>query len=424
MREVAAPQRLRGVERRVMAQRRERVLQRRALARVRVDVAGRHRRHAQPGGQIGQRAVARAVVALERPLELDPQAVAPEGPQQPPQRRLVVHPAQGAAAQAHQALGVLLERRQRQLGRDVDPPHPRPDQRLPAPVAGPPGRTVLDRLVDRPARVRVRAGEQVAEVAPAALVLDQQRQVPAVLEIHLRPVDRPQPERRGGLHELHRARDAVVVGERHRLVAELGRGGGQLVGERGAVQEGEGRVGVKLDVHEHMFAYGTDGRPRGPAHPAENVSERPLLGSPSRRPRREAVQPSRRAGPVVMVGRGRSEGSDGRPRRRRRGMPPGASGRPGWPPRPGGARTARGRDVAGWTRAARGARSASSAASAWAEGVSAQLRRPACAVARSRWAPPSRARGLRRGPPLGAGGSWPNLPARPSRDPGRNPRAS
>ena len=92
VREVAAPHRLRGVERRVMAQRRERVLQRRALARVRVDVAGGHRRHPQPGRQIGQRAVARAVVAQERPLQLDPQPVAPERPQQPPQRRLVVHP--------------------------------------------------------------------------------------------------------------------------------------------------------------------------------------------------------------------------------------------------------------------------------------------------------------------------------------------
>ena len=235
VREVAAPHRLRGIQSRVMAQRRERVLQQRALARVRVDVAGGHRGHAQPRSQIGQRPVARPVVAQERPLQLDSQPVSTEHPQQPPQRRLVVHPAQSAAAQAHQPLGVLLDRRQGQLGRHVDPPHARADQRLPAADARPAGRTVLDLLVDRPTRVRVRAGEQVAQVAPAPLALHQQRQVTAVLEIHLRAVDGPQAERRRRLHELHRARDAVVVGQRHRLVAELGRGGGQLVGLRGAV---------------------------------------------------------------------------------------------------------------------------------------------------------------------------------------------
>jgi hypothetical protein len=45
-----------------------------------------------------------------------------------------------------------------------------------------------------------------------------------------------------------------VVRERHGLVAELSGGGGQLVGERGAVQKREGGVGMELDVHEHMFA--------------------------------------------------------------------------------------------------------------------------------------------------------------------------
>ena len=238
-----------------MAQGGERVLQRRAPARVRVDVAGGDGRHPEPGGQLGQRPVARAVVALEGTLELDPQVVGPEGGEQGAQRRLVVDAVAGAAAQAHQPGGMLLDRRERELGRNVDAAHPGADERLPATLAGAAGRTVLDPLVDRPARVRVRAGEQMAEIAPAAVVLDQQRQVTAVVEVDLRAVDRPQAERGRGLGELHRARDAVVVGERHRAVAELGRGGGEFVGQRGAVQEREGRVGVELDVHcERMFA--------------------------------------------------------------------------------------------------------------------------------------------------------------------------
>jgi hypothetical protein len=97
--------------------------------------------------------------------------------------------------------------------------------------------------------------DDAAEVAPAGGVLDQQRDVAGVLERHLRPVDRPQAEPGGGLGELHRARQAVVVGEREGVVAELRRRGRQLVGERCPVEEGEGRVGVELDVHEHMFAY-------------------------------------------------------------------------------------------------------------------------------------------------------------------------
>ena len=74
----------------MVAQGHEGVLQRRPPARVRVDVAGGDGRHAQAAGQLGQRPVARAVVAQERPLELDPQAIGAECVEQPPQRRLVV----------------------------------------------------------------------------------------------------------------------------------------------------------------------------------------------------------------------------------------------------------------------------------------------------------------------------------------------
>ena len=221
MRRVAAPQRLRRVERRVVAQGHERVLERRALACVRVDVAGGDRRHPEPLGQLGEPPVARAVVALERPLQLDPQAVAPERGQQPAQRRLVVHALARAAAQADQPGGMLLERLQRDARRRV------------APVA----------------RVRVGAREDPAQVAPPLLRVDQQRDVAAVVEIHLRTVQRLQPEPLGRLRELHRAAQPVVVGDRERRVAELRRGGRQLVGQGGAVEEGEGGVGVELGVH-------------------------------------------------------------------------------------------------------------------------------------------------------------------------------
>ena len=61
--EVPAPQRLRGIERRVRAHRHERVLQRRPRADVRVHVAGRHARHLEPPRQPRQPPVAGAVVA-------------------------------------------------------------------------------------------------------------------------------------------------------------------------------------------------------------------------------------------------------------------------------------------------------------------------------------------------------------------------
>ena len=56
-------------------------------------------------------------------------------------------------------------------------------------------------------------------------------------------------DRLRGLGELHRAADPVVVGQREGLVPVRGRGDGELLGQRGAVQEGEGGVGVQLGVH-------------------------------------------------------------------------------------------------------------------------------------------------------------------------------
>ena len=59
----------------------------------------------------------------------------------------------------------------------------------------------------------------------------------AAFERDLGAGDRPQPERLRRVRELERAVDAVVVGQRERLVAELGGARGELLGLRGAVEE-------------------------------------------------------------------------------------------------------------------------------------------------------------------------------------------
>jgi hypothetical protein len=98
------------------------------------------------------------------------------------------------------------------------------------------------------ALVRVCSREETAEVRVAARGLDEEGDVRAVGERGLCPRDRAEADRLRGVGELERAVDAVVVGERESLVAELGRADGQLFGKRGAVEEGVGGVRVELDV--------------------------------------------------------------------------------------------------------------------------------------------------------------------------------
>ena len=59
----------------------------------------------------------------------------------------------------------------------------------------------------------------------------------AALERHLRAGDRPHAEGLRRVRELERAVDAVVVGERERLVAELGSPDHELLGLRRPVEE-------------------------------------------------------------------------------------------------------------------------------------------------------------------------------------------
>src|SRR4029077_7761028 len=76
--------------------------------------------------------------------------------------------------------------------------------------------------VRRVARVRVRGGQQPAEVRVAALRLDEQSDVRAIREGYLGAGDRTDAEVLRRVRELERAVDPVGVGARERLGAALG----------------------------------------------------------------------------------------------------------------------------------------------------------------------------------------------------------
>ena len=163
---VAAPQRLGGVERRVLADRDEDVLQPRPRARVRVDVAGRHARHARAArpARPARGCSARSWRANGRCSSTRK----PSRPKASSSRRIVgssrtpcvaqplrqTSPSACASTSSSETLGFSATAASR--------------DRAPAPR----------RRASVHARVRVRAREQPAEVAPAARVAHQQREVP------------------------------------------------------------------------------------------------------------------------------------------------------------------------------------------------------------------------------------------------------
>ena len=161
---------LRAVERRALADRDQHVLQLRATSMVRMHVAGRDRLHAERLRQVSQRGVPAHVAALVRSLELDEEALT----ERPGDRRRGVRVAHGepvprAAGEADEPLVQLEEELDRQRG-------------------------IERRVLGLRPRPRVRGGEKPAEVRVAARVLDEQRDVSAALERHLRP-GRGQPAR-------------------------------------------------------------------------------------------------------------------------------------------------------------------------------------------------------------------------------------
>ena len=235
-------------------------------------VAGGDRGDAEPFGELGEPAVARAVVPAERPLQLDPEALGPERAQQalgPVQRQRRQRgggapamaledsrhgPLACAAGEADEALAVPLEAFERQHRRHG----------------------ISRRSL---AGIGVGLRQQAAEVAPTFVGLDEQRQVEAlrteagghgschlitptgvlsrrsrlagvrrgppimchpwvgVGDRYLGAGDWPDAEGLGGLGELHCAPDSVVVGDREGFVALVGCRLGQLVGMGGAVEE-------------------------------------------------------------------------------------------------------------------------------------------------------------------------------------------
>ncbi len=211
---VAAPLGLAAVERRPAANRDEDVLELGPPLVVRVRVAGHDRPYAEVLGEVAESSVSPLVPSLVRPLELDEEALAPEcacerrGAVRVPDRESAPRTA-GEADEPFVQLGEQrrVERRGQRLG------------------------TLLR------TRARVGCGQQAAEVRVAGRRLHQQRHVRAIGQRDLRPRDGPDAECLRCVRELERAVKPVMVGQRERLVAELGRPGRELFGQRGAVQE-------------------------------------------------------------------------------------------------------------------------------------------------------------------------------------------
>ena len=210
---VPSPLLLAAVERSAAADRDQGVLEGAALLVVRVDVAGDDGGDAEIAGELPQGGDTAGVAPLVRALELDVEAVFERGFDAGCCVRIARSQAVSCAAgQTDEAVGVGEQRLERQLGRER-----------------------LGALL-RP-RAGVRLGEQAAEVRVSLRRLDEQGDVRTAGQRQLGAGDRPDAERLGCMGELERAADGVVVGERKRLVAEVGGAGGELVGQRGAVEE-------------------------------------------------------------------------------------------------------------------------------------------------------------------------------------------
>ncbi len=174
------------------------------------DAIGGHQRHAQPARGGNLRLVARFFFAMEMTLDFSENIGAAEGLKSAIERF-------GRRREADQPLGKLghLLRRGRALA-----------------FFG----------------AQFHAGDQTAEVPITGAVFGEQGILEAVRAGDLRADMRPD----AGLGRRHvkarRAIDAVPIHQRHRRIAEAGRGLGQLFRQRRALQKTEGRVRVQLDI--------------------------------------------------------------------------------------------------------------------------------------------------------------------------------
>ena len=213
------------------------------------------------GGQLGQGVVAGRVERVSVVPQLDEHAVAPEGVDQPsqlaPGRRRAVgdeRRADGALAAAGQRPDVpgrvAGDVGQRELRRPLLPRQVAEAQR-----AGQPG-VALWAVGQQQEVVAVRVGG-MAVGHPAGghlgqrlglLLDDPVGGVETRRQRDLGAEHRRHPDGPGRFGEADDTVEAVVVGEGEGLQAEPGRLGGQLLGVRGAVQEGEVGVAVQLGV--------------------------------------------------------------------------------------------------------------------------------------------------------------------------------
>src|SRR5205823_956396 len=142
--------------------------------------------------------------------------------------------------------------------------------------------------------------QQSAETGPPLRVTDEQGQMTRrgggilARHRHLRTVDRPQPDRRSRLRELHRAREGVVIGEGERRVPALHGGDRELGRERRSVQERERGVAVELDVRHRTHVRIWFGRLPSRRYPRPRPTRRvytslPMTG-PSGPPGREVLR--------------------------------------------------------------------------------------------------------------------------------------
>ncbi len=218
---------------------------------VGVDIARDDRGHADVPGEVAQQRVPACIAALEGPLELDVEALAECACELDGGVRVVDAETRACAAgEADEALVQLgqqprVERRGERLGALLRP-------------------CVRMRCCEQSAEVRVAAGglheqrDVVSTAPPRSSAGRAGTSAPGRLrrayaaKRHLCARDRPDAEVLRGGCELERAVDAFVVGERERVVAELRRAQRELLGVRGAVEEGERRVAVELDVAHRL----------------------------------------------------------------------------------------------------------------------------------------------------------------------------